>query len=87
MGMNVLRPGFAEKFPWEQRLPQCHNALQQLVERQGFQDMLQSMDGRWGRSRSMAAPPVAFHYLAPRRMHQSWLLLQSLHALQSKGLC
>jgi hypothetical protein len=25
--------------------------------------------------------------LGPRRMHQSWQLLQSLHILHSKGLC
>ncbi len=87
MGSSVLRPNFAEAFPWAQRLPQCHDSLRLHVENQGFQDMLQSIDGRWGRSRSMASPPVAFHYLGPRRMHQSWLLLQSLHVLHSKGLC
>jgi hypothetical protein len=87
MGSSVLKPDFTEAFPWQQQLPNCHNSLREHVENQSFQDMLQSMDGRWGRSRSMASPPVAFHYLGPRRMHQSWLLLQSLHVLNSKGLC
>jgi hypothetical protein len=87
MGSSVLRPNFAREFPWAQRLPQCRDSLSLHVENQGFQDMVQSVDGRWGRSRSMTSPPVAFHYLGPRRMHQSWQLLQSLHILHSKGLC
>lgn len=87
LGTSVLHPHFTEKFPWEQLLPQCHKSLRQHVENQSLQDALQSMDGRWGRSRTMGAPPVAFHYLGPRRLHQTWLLMQSLHVLHSKGLC
>jgi len=87
LGINVLHPQFAEAFQWEQRLPQCRNALRLGVEKQSFQQSLQSLDGRWGRSYSMTSPPIAFHYLAPRRLHQTWLLLQSLHMLHSKGVC
>ena len=87
LGNNVLQPQFAEAFQWEQRLPQCRNALRRSIENQSFQNSLQSLDGRWGRSYSMTSPPIAFHYLGPRRLHQTWLLLQSLHMLHSKGVC
>lgn len=87
LGSSVLDPQFTDKFPWQQMLPQCHNALRQHVGNQSFQDALQSMDGRWGRSRRITSHPVAFHYLGPRRLHQTWLLLQTLHALHSKAQC
>jgi hypothetical protein len=87
MGSSVLQKQFAAMFPWEQRLPHCQSCLRASVANQALHDMLQSMDARWGRSRAMSSPPAAFHYLAPRRMHQTWTLLQSLHMLYSKGLC
>ncbi len=87
MGSSVLLQNFAQMFAWEERLPHCHSNLRSSVAGQTLHDMLQSMDARWGRSRSMSTPPATFHYLGPRRMHQTWALLQSLHVLRSKGLC
>jgi hypothetical protein len=87
LGSSVLLPSFSSLFPWQHRLSQCFSALHQGVQLQTSIDALQSIDGRWGRSFSMSAPPIAFHYLGPRRMHQTWRLLQSLHAMASEGLC